>query len=342
MCKILPVLLLFISLSAHAQSPKSIQEDPKTDWAAIIELSFPSDPFLQPDALRKEAEMTVLKLSAESYGIRDYVDFSLNTKLWQMAKSEQWEMYADANLTRQMAFEEAMRKFSKPDTTLTFDPETYEERIKVNFEPSRLPFDAPYVRVRQLLSYHNASARFSIQTLAIGPCWEDGKVPYWLKIPTSLMDLPESMLDAADITWAVRYMTDTNSPTEAQWTEVKNTTGPVLQRFLDRIRTDTSIQLYDNEENLVLANKRPCLFSCTDTVVTFDPQTWKEHVQIIETGLDLEVIHDIQLVEEWFWDTEQGLLITRLKAVAPRAALNRPGDELLMQARFYRKCEAED
>jgi hypothetical protein len=342
MYKILLAALVFFNGWAHAQQRQTNAQDPKTDWSAIIEITFPADPFIQNESLRKDADMTVLKLVAEAHGIRDNMDYSLNTKLWQMAKSEQWEMYSDAELKHQMAFETAMRKFSKPDTTITFDPNTYEEKVKINFEPSRLPFEAPFVRARQLLSYHNATAHFSIQTLAVAPCWEDDKVPYWLKLPTFLTILPESLLDASDVTWAMRYTTEANSPTEERWTELKNTTGPVLQRFLDRIRSDTTIHLYDAEENVVTADKRPCLFSCTDTVVTFDPQTWKEHVQIVETGLDLEVLHDLQLVEEWYWDAAQGILHTRLKAVAPRAALNRPGDELLMQARFYRLCEEED
>ncbi|MBU6341661.1 MAG: hypothetical protein KGS48_09230 [Bacteroidetes bacterium] len=340
MFKILFPFLLGCSWMLHAQHPKGLQ-DPATDWAAMVDLTFQADPLASPEFWRKESSLSILKLSAEQYGIRDLPDFSLNSKLWQAARSGQWEMYADAELTRPLAFEDALKKFMRPDTSITFDPETYEERVSINLESKRLPFEAPLVRVRQLLTYHNTTASFSIQTLAIAPCWEDEQPPYWMKLPNYLSVLPESVLDAPDISWGIRYTTEGNSPTEDRWIELKNTTGPLLHRFLDRIRLDTSITLYDAEENVVSNTKRPCLFSCFDTIRQFDPQTFKEHVQVVETGIDLELLHDLQLIETWFWDKSQNNLIIRLWAVAPRVAMNRPGDELQMQARFFRKCEEE-
>lgn len=328
----------FLPSLVFAQIVK-IQQDPKVDWAGIIELTLPADPFNLPQEESLDATMEVLKLNSLGRGFHDHIDHSLNAKLWQVAKTEQWEMFSDPELTKKLPFESAMRRFSKPDSTIRFDPETYEEHIEVNFEAGKLPFEAPQIRVRQLLIYHNANARFDIITLAIAPCWGNESVPYWLKIPSTHIVTPESVYDKADIVWAVRYTTEDSSPREEHWQEIKNTTGPLPERFIDRIRTDTTIHLYDPEETVVPLDKRACLFSCSDTIVTFDPQTWQEHVQVIETGLDNQEVEDLQLVEEWYWDEGQQRLGTRLLAIAPRAMAKIPGKEPLLEARFYRRCD---
>jgi len=330
------ILLLATRLSAQ---PAKIIQDPRVDWAAVIELTLPADPFFLPEEEGRDAGITVLKLLSDDRSLSAAIDYSLNGKLWQIAKSEQWEMYADAALTRRLPFEEAMRKFSHPDTTITFDPETYEENVQISFNENPLPFEASQVKVRQILSYHNASAIFDIQTIAIAPCWEGNKVPYWLKIPTTPVVQPESINDQPDITWAARYMTEDCSPTEERWEEVKNLTGDVVERFLDRIRNDNNVDLYDLNDELVQPASRACLFSCADTLAVFDPQTWKETIQITNKGLDYEKLDDLQLVEEWYWQEEEGVLITRLIAVAPRYWVYRDGEEAFRQAKFYRRCD---
>lgn len=330
------ILLFATRLSAQ---PLKISNDPSVDWAAVIELTLPADPLSLPEEQGRDATIAVLKLAADDHGLGSVIDHSLSSKLWEMAKSEQWEMYADPALTRRLPFEQVMRRFSQPDTTITFDPETYEEKVQIAFDGAPLPFEAPEVKVRQILSYHNRTATFNIQTIAIAPCWDHDKVAFWLKVPTTLMVMPESIVIQPDITWAVRYTTEDTSPSESNWEEVKNTTGDIVERFVDRIRNDTSVYLFDLEEDLVPPAKRACLFACNDTITVFDPQTWKEHTQVLQTGLDFEQQDDLQLIEEWYWQEEQGQLLTRLIAVAPRYWIYVDGQQDHRQAKFYRRCD---
>src|SRR5262249_15594628 len=108
--------ILLLATRLPAQTSK-IAQDPSVDWAAVIELTLPADPFYLPVEEGRDASITVLKLSAEDHSLSAAVDHSLNSKLWEMAKSEQWELFADPALTRRIPFEEVMRRISQPDTT---------------------------------------------------------------------------------------------------------------------------------------------------------------------------------------------------------------------------------
>ncbi len=323
-------LLLFAQLT-----PKS--PDPGADWVAMIEIELPANPV---DAIDDaDAAVGILKLSAIDPGFSPDIDHSLSRKLWEVAKAGLWEMYADPELTKRLPFEEAVQRLSRPDTIVTINPATYEERESVIWDAKPLPFQAERLRARQLLTYHNASARFAIQTVAIAPCTDDGAPLYWLKVPPSPPSVTTSLVLQPEVTWAVRYQTEDSSPGVENWTEIKNTTGPVLERFLDRIRTDTTVQLRAADGGIIAAKDRRCLFSCTDTVIVFDPQTWAEKEEIAATGLDEEDVSELQLIEEWYWHNVTQRLTTRLVAVAPRYWVRSDKQAAFRRAAFFRRCD---
>jgi hypothetical protein len=283
--------------------------------------------------------VAVLKLATDDNSLRDGIDYSLNGMLWEMAKTKQWDIFADPELTKHLVFEDILRSMSQPDTTITFDPNTYEEKIRISYDSRPLPFEAPRVKVRQILLYHNTTARFEVQTIAIAPCWNDDRVAFWLKVPTAPPNPPRPFGAHKNVSWAMRYTTEDTSPAKGHWTEIKNTTGDVLERFVDRIRNDTTVHLYDQNEALVLPRSRPCLFSCSDSVTVFDPQTWIEHNQVVQSGLEFEQFEELQLIEEWCWLEDQHRLCTRLVAVAPLAWVQHAGEPANRQPKFYRRCD---
>ncbi len=332
------LLLLFFAfvVSLSAQSPL---QDPDVDWAAYIELTLPADPLMAVADEDPYAGMMVLKLTSDDHSFGDIPDHSLNYKLWEVTRQNEWEIFEDAALTRPYPFEAAMRKVTGPDTIITFDPNTYEEKLMISNSSKVFPFEVEHLRVRQLLLYHNKSAQFEIKTLAIGPCYDDGRVPYWLKVPED-DGIPPYPLSDSTINWIIRYKTYDASPGPENWEEVKNTTGPILDRFIDRIRYDSSIVLYQPEGPPVSVTERPCLFSCSQSMMVFDPQTNQETVQEINIGLDHEMITELQMVQTWFWNEEDATLTTRLDAVAPRFWVTNTGDNpTFPKILFYRRCD---
>ncbi|MBI5917200.1 MAG: hypothetical protein HY842_17655 [Bacteroidetes bacterium] len=59
------------------------------------------------------------------------------------------------------------------------------------------------------------------------------------------------------------------------------------------------------------------LYTSIDTVITFDPDTYKETVQIIKNDIRPSDLKKIRLVQEWYYDNRRNVLFNKLKAVAP-------------------------
>ncbi len=333
---------LFLTLNLAAQIEK-ILEDPSVNWAAEIELTLPADPLELSANEDRSAAFAVLKLVAEyEPTLQGYAHHSLNAKLWDIAENGDWEAYANAELTRLLDADELLQIISGPDTVVTFDQKTYEEKMQIAWDARPFPHEAPFVKVRQLLTYNDEKAQFGIHTLAIAPFSGSEAPRFWLKVPeTTSFFSPDTLFARSDVTWAARYSTIESSPRVSDFQILKDETGPIMERFFDRIMADTTVALYGfpPEDAPLSAARRACLFSCTDSVSTFDPESYVEHVEVFHTELLPDQIIDLKLVEEFFWQDEDGLLYTRLVAVAPRYKFFFQEGEWYPRAGFYRRCD---
>ncbi|MBK7936722.1 MAG: gliding motility protein GldN [Lewinellaceae bacterium] len=59
------------------------------------------------------------------------------------------------------------------------------------------------------------------------------------------------------------------------------------------------------------------MLSKTDTVVTFDPETYEEKVQIVRNDINWEDVKRFRLKEIWFFDKETSTLQVRILGIAP-------------------------
>ena len=59
------------------------------------------------------------------------------------------------------------------------------------------------------------------------------------------------------------------------------------------------------------------MLSKTDTVVTFDPETYEEKVQIVRNDINWEDVKRFRLKEVWFFDKETSQLQVRILGIAP-------------------------
>lgn len=332
----LPIFCCFAALNLFGQQ-NFILQDASIDWAGYIEIVIPADPVSNTAEEDAFAEVSVLKLISDDEGLGK-VNHSLSVKLWEMAREGQWELYEDAGLAKPLAFEGAMRRLMAPDTLIEFDPETYEETMTITSKED-FPSESPWIRVRQLLVYRNVSATFEVYTTAVAPCRYDGSPFYWMKLPAGSETYYGSVAQDTAIAWAVRYTTLDTSPDPESWDEVKNTTGPIITRFIDRIRPDSSITLHTPDNEPVTGPERRCLFSCVQKEKVFDPQRGMEQVQETVAGIDHEDISELQLVEEWAWDQLENQLYIRLIAVAPRFwVIPELGESTFPKVLFFRKC----
>lgn len=332
---------LFLTLNLFSQT-ENILNDPSVDWAAEIELTLPADPLEFSANEDRSAALAVLKLSAEyEPTLQSYLNHSLNAKLWDIAENGDWEAYSNAELTRPLDAEELRQMIGGPDTIITFDQSTYEEKVQIAWDMRPFPHEARFVKVRQLLTYNDKKAQFKIHTLAIAPFTGSEAPRFWLKVPETEDFRPDTLITRPDVTWAGRYITNEASPRVSDFQVVKDKTGPVMERFFDRIMADTTVLLYANrtDEEPLSTDKRACLFSCTDSVITFDPQTNVEHMEMFYTELMPDQIIDLQLIEEFFWQDDDGLLYTRLVAVAPRHKFYYQEGQWYPRVGFCRRCD---
>lgn len=331
---------LFFALNIFAQTEK-ILEDPAVNWAAEIEITLPADPLEFSINEDRSAALAVLKLANPEPGLWSFVNHSLNAKLWEIAENGDWPAFANAELTRPLDTDDILQIISGPDTVVTFDPETYEEKVQRVYDAKPFPHEARFVKVRQLLTYNDEQAKFTVYTLAVAPFSGSEAPRFWLKVPETEAFEPDTLFDRRDVTWAARFVTNETSPRISDFQILKDETGPIMERFFDRIMADTTVLLYASptDEEPVTAEKRACIFSCTDSVSTFDPETYVEHVEVFHTELLPDKIVDLQLIEEFYWQDEDGLLYTRLVAVAPRYKFYYKEGQWSPTAGFYLRCD---
>jgi hypothetical protein len=337
---LLPASLL-LTLNLAAQIEK-ILEDPSVSWAAEIELTLPADPLEFSANEDRTAALAALKLTAEyEPTLQGYVNHSLNAKLWDIAENGDWEAFSNAELTRPLDTEELLQIISGPDTIVTFDQATYEERVQIAWAVYPFPQEARFVKVRQLLTYNDEEAIFKVYSLAIAPFTGSEAPRFWLKVPETEAFRPDTLFVRPDVTWVARYVTNDASPRVSDFQVLKDDTGPVMERFFDRIMADTTVLLYGSlmDEEPLPVYKRSCLFSCTDSVSTYDPETNIEHVEVFHTELMPGQIIDLQLIEEFYWQDEDGLLYTRLVAVAPRYKFYYQEGQWHPRVGFCRRCD---
>jgi gliding motility associated protien GldN len=74
---------------------------------------------------------------------------------------------------------------------------------------------------------------------------------------------------------------------------------------------------YDKFEMRLQADEIASMGSNIDTVITFDPETYEEQVQIVRNDLNPEDVKQFRLKEVWFFDENESKLKVRILGIAP-------------------------
>ncbi len=337
--RFLPFLILFTS-HLHAQS--AFLKNADIVWAAEIEQDWVVDiPSLE---MEWDSGVTTLKLlrteENEPYWSSPY----LADLVFQAAKDGHFPVFKDAQCRQQV---EASSTFSSKDTIVTFDPSTYEEIVKVvdaEFYPSQ------YIkawRLRQVLAYHQKTAQWSTTVEAIAPLIivknSDGdsiglRPLFWFR-----PDDKKQKISSNHIVWAkkmVNRQQRSRVPTDGLHM-VKIMDGfqnPMTHQF-QVLAANPKIPFYrSGNDQLLTPEERISMISKTDTVVTFDPETYEEKVQVVHNDLDAAQIRQLRLVQTWYWDERKHRLSICLNAVAPLLdVLDNDGNYRFTRPLYYRR-----
>jgi gliding motility associated protien GldN len=94
-------------------------------------------------------------------------------------------------------------------------------------------------------------------------------------------------------------------------------------KLLSDAATKGDLPVYSTDEEGAKFKKRMStddvlsMLSKTDTVVTFDPETYEEKVQIVRNDINWEDVKRFRLKEVWFFDKETSMLQVRILGIAP-------------------------
>ncbi len=94
-------------------------------------------------------------------------------------------------------------------------------------------------------------------------------------------------------------------------------------KILSEAATKGDLPVYSTDEDGAKFKKRLStddvlsMLSKTDTVVTFDPETYEEKVQIVRNDINWEDVKRFRIKEVWFFDKETSTLQVRILGIAP-------------------------
>ncbi len=323
--KIFPVIiLLFYALSVSAQYD-DLQKDKNITWMAEF---FHDHSF----ALNKSSSNDLIKLIKFE---GDASNFSNNnTSNWVVnwihsgIKSNEFDFFKDANLSKALTAEEVDGLVAKIDTVTTFNTDTYQEMIQI-IKVELSSNDIQGLRVKQIIYYDQKQKNFNTRVVAIAPlvmeaAWKNEKSKsstnsdyplLWIKMDGKL---PKKFkVKSSEINWAALVFSSKNPINLNEVKEVKISDGfDVKNRIYQQaIDFEKPITLsFDGNEKLT-REELNSIYTSKDTVITFSPDTYEEMVKIVENEIKPEDISNIRIVQEWYFDQEKNRLMNQLKAI---------------------------
>ncbi len=329
--------LLFLSklTFGHAQYEK-ILNDPDVIWAGEMTATFVIEPEFMPGNWENFNFSTPLKSVGKMKNPPDDKAVLLADKLFEMCFSEKTPVFASPDSIRPLTATEKSERWKgltgEGDSITVYDVETLRPSNQAIHEYVDA-YAIQRVNVRQLLFYRKSRDEFDVYTLAFAPvflknfsvCDSCGYLysPFWFKMPpfSKKQHAKKMDLDDPKITWARRLKTRSFLPgldSLWYWKVFKNFEQPIVQRLIDRVLKDAQYEIHESLDwKPITGAARRDLFFSTDTVVTFDPETYEEQLKVIKNERRGEELMQLDLQQDWFWDDRRKQLIIKLNAFAP-------------------------
>lgn len=315
--------------------------DPDIVWAIALTQDWKID---NPSFESEDKDgLTTLKILR----LKNYTSPYLADHVFYAAADGALPIFKDSSCTIPTDIGEA---FPGRDTLISFDPETYEEKIQMVFvEPFPL-YDFQCWRVHQILTYHKSSANWRTQVVSLAPMVEVhnyqgdsvGIRPlFWFKTENKCPDLLNNDIIWAKTTENKQEKTRVRTPPDAQVLKVTTGYENPLKHQERVLIQDAGTVFYNflNERPLDMS-ERAELLSSTDTVDVFNPETYDLTRKIVQVNIQMDSIRDLRLIQTWSWDDRRKRLAICLDAVAPlEDVLDEEGKLKYKRALFYRRTQ---
>lgn len=338
----LSLLLLFLP-TTFIVAQSAFLKNPDIVWAAEIEQDWVVDiPSLE---VEWEYGITTLKLMRTEKNYPYWNSTYLADLIFEAALRGEFPVFKDPQCRIPV---DIMKVYPSKDTVITYDPETYEEKRQVYIvEP--FPFrDFKAWRLRQVLAYHAKSASWSTTVEAIAPlvavrneAWGDsiGLRPlFWFR-----PDNKRQKITSNDIVWAkntVNKQISTHiSVDQLKMVKVMDGFQNPMTHQLEVLGKNMKIPFYSSgNEKPLTPEDRAHMLATTDTVVTFDPETYEEKITVVHNDLNANNIRNLRLVQIWYWDEKKHRLSICLDAVAPLInVMDSEGNFRFQRPLYYRR-----
>jgi hypothetical protein len=210
------------------------------------------------------------------------------------------------------------------DTIVSFDPETYEEKLE--FRPKEMNIEGDFIdwRLRQILFYNAKKAVWGTKVVAVAPLMNITKLDsivgtkpiFWFKA-----DEKPQKLSANSIVWAKKTLnkqaTSKVPVLPDKLLKISKDVRNPVEHLWERIKNDPKMVIYDpNNENPFTPKDRTDLSATrVDTIVTFDLETYEEKTVEVRNELNPDDVNELRLIQHWYWDERRGRLSITLEAV---------------------------
>ncbi len=131
--------------------------------------------------------------------------------------------------------------------------------------------------------------------------------------------LPYDHIREADVFWEKRIwrVIDVREKINKPFV---NPERPFVKIIMDAAE-DEKITLYsvldDKFQNPLTADEAASIGASVDTIITFDPETFKEEIKVVRNELNVNDIKRFRLKEVWFFDEETSTMQVRILGIAP-------------------------
>jgi hypothetical protein len=336
------LLFVFFPMLLPAQS--DFLKDPDIVWAAEIEQDWEVDiPSLEEEY---DEGINTIKLLRTSQNEARWVTPFLPSLVFQAAFAKKFPVFLDPKCQVKADIYKLTHYI---DTLVIFDPDTYEEKWKIYLAEINPSTDIKAWRLRQILAYHKKSATWSTTVEAIAPLVDEScpnqdslcrRPLFWFK--------PENKrpkLGSNDIVWAKE--TKNKQPQTLVLTDIKQpvkvTEGfqnPLVHLF-QVMKTNSKTPFFSASLDRPLTHKeRTSMLIKIDTVLTVDPETFEEKVAVVQNDINPYDIHQLRLVQSWYWDERLGRLSICLDKIAPlKDVTDEMGGFKYSVVLFYRRAK---
>ena len=243
--------------------------------------------------------------------------------------------------------------FSSIDTVITFDPETLEETFAVvRTDPSS---NITSFKIKQWWYFNKTTNSFSSIVKAVGPLKDilsnDGtsvvrtKLLFWIDVEQAADQ--DFNFNQANVIWAKETI---NSVSFEDSKKIKGNKRKTFKNLAFQHPKKGKSQVLENEswyaycaESISKDDVNKLLSASKDSIITYDPETYKETIDIIKTPkVKFKDFKHYRVHQHWYFDKTQNILASKLITIGPLWEVNDEKGKLkYRKALYYIRGEQE-